>query len=261
MGDAIRQVMAGVSGDQQRRIETALDLLGDELLDRSPGPPSAKPAGRRGAQESADELAGLRGPSSVPGGIGARAERLPRSPMNEPLTAFPRATMLAIMMAGRYRPGRHRHHNGFLQHVFATSPWLGAIVVALVVLVGLVLATASGPALSVPPPRGPPVPRCALTRDAGGVRGFRGGLHCTQGGAHVGPQPVQPGSDDPRCPVGCNRGGCSQVVCAGSLGETLPDPATAPREWIDLIPPRRGRVDGVTAVIQDHPRERAGPVA
>jgi hypothetical protein len=52
IGDAIRQVMAGVSGDQQRRIETALDLLGEELLDRSPGPPSAKPAGRRGAQES-----------------------------------------------------------------------------------------------------------------------------------------------------------------------------------------------------------------
>jgi DNA-binding MarR family transcriptional regulator len=52
IGDAIRQVMAGVSGDQQCRIETALDLLGDELLDRSPGPPSAKPAGRRGAQES-----------------------------------------------------------------------------------------------------------------------------------------------------------------------------------------------------------------
>jgi F0F1-type ATP synthase assembly protein I len=60
--------------------------------------------------------------------------------MNEPLTAFPRAALLAIMMAGRYRPGRHRHHNGFLQHVFATSPWLGAIVVALIVLVGLVLA-------------------------------------------------------------------------------------------------------------------------
>jgi F0F1-type ATP synthase assembly protein I len=60
--------------------------------------------------------------------------------MNEPLTAFPRATLLAIKMAGRYRPGRHHHHNGFLQHVFATSPWLGAIVVALVVLVGLVLA-------------------------------------------------------------------------------------------------------------------------
>ena len=52
IGDAIRQVMAGVSGDQQRRIETALDLLGDELLDRSPGPPSAKPAGRRRAQKS-----------------------------------------------------------------------------------------------------------------------------------------------------------------------------------------------------------------
>jgi hypothetical protein len=60
--------------------------------------------------------------------------------MNEPLTAFPRATLLAIMMAGCYRPVRHRHHNEFLQHVFTTSPWLGAIVVALIVLVGLVLA-------------------------------------------------------------------------------------------------------------------------
>jgi F0F1-type ATP synthase assembly protein I len=60
--------------------------------------------------------------------------------MNEPLTALPRAALLAIMMAGRYRPGRHRHQNGFLHHAFATSPWLGAIVVALIVLVGLVLA-------------------------------------------------------------------------------------------------------------------------
>jgi hypothetical protein len=60
--------------------------------------------------------------------------------MNEPLTAFPRAAVLAIMMAGRYRPGGHRHHNGFLQHAFATSPWLGVIVAALIVLVGLVFA-------------------------------------------------------------------------------------------------------------------------
>jgi hypothetical protein len=45
IGDAIRQVVAGVSGEQQRRIEAALEVLGDQLLDRSPGPPSAKPAG------------------------------------------------------------------------------------------------------------------------------------------------------------------------------------------------------------------------
>jgi hypothetical protein len=59
--------------------------------------------------------------------------------MNEPVTSFPRAALTAIVLAGRYRPGRHRHH-GFLQHVFATSPWLGAIAVALIVLVSLVLA-------------------------------------------------------------------------------------------------------------------------
>ncbi len=44
------------------------------------------------------------------------------------------------MLAGRYRSGQHRGHNGFLQHVFATSPWLGAIVIALIVILGLVLA-------------------------------------------------------------------------------------------------------------------------
>lgn len=56
------------------------------------------------------------------------------------MTPFPQATLLATMLAGRYRPGQHRDHNGFLQHVFATSPWLGAIVIALVVILGLVLA-------------------------------------------------------------------------------------------------------------------------
>src|SRR5487761_1470678 len=45
-------------------------------------------------------------------------------------------------------------------------------------------------------------PGCALPwAGAGGVRGFRGGLHRTQGGGHVGPQPVPPGSDDPSGPV------------------------------------------------------------
>jgi hypothetical protein len=60
--------------------------------------------------------------------------------MNERVTSFPEAALLAIMMAGRYRPGRHHHHNGFLQHAFAASPWLGAIAVALIALVGLMLA-------------------------------------------------------------------------------------------------------------------------
>ncbi len=59
--------------------------------------------------------------------------------MNEPMSSFLQAALLAIMLARRYRPGHH-YHNGFLQHGFATSPWLGAIVVAVIVLVGLVLA-------------------------------------------------------------------------------------------------------------------------
>ena len=37
---AIRQVVAGVSSEQQHRIEAALDLLADELLDRSPSAPN-----------------------------------------------------------------------------------------------------------------------------------------------------------------------------------------------------------------------------
>lgn len=61
-------------------------------------------------------------------------------PVTEPVTSFPRAAPLAIMLAGRYRPGQHHHHTGFLQHASATSPLPGAIVVALIVLAGLVLA-------------------------------------------------------------------------------------------------------------------------
>ena len=64
-------------------------------------------------------------------------------PMNEPVASSPQAALLAIMLTGRYRPGQHHHHNGFLQHVFATSPWLGAMMVALIVVVGLVLAMGS----------------------------------------------------------------------------------------------------------------------
>jgi hypothetical protein len=60
--------------------------------------------------------------------------------MNEPVTSFSREALLAIVMARRYRPGHHQHDNGFLRHAFATSPWLGALVIALIVLVGLVLA-------------------------------------------------------------------------------------------------------------------------
>ncbi len=50
IADAIRQ-LTGVNGEQQRRIEAALEVLADELLDRSAGPPSASPAGRRRAQK------------------------------------------------------------------------------------------------------------------------------------------------------------------------------------------------------------------
>jgi hypothetical protein len=60
--------------------------------------------------------------------------------MDEPVTSLPQAALLPIMMAGRYRPGQHHHHSDFLQHAFATSPWLGTILVALIVLAGLVLA-------------------------------------------------------------------------------------------------------------------------
>ena len=60
--------------------------------------------------------------------------------MHEPVTSYPQAALLAVTMSRRYRPGQHHNHNGFLQHAFATSPWLGATVVALIVLVGLVLA-------------------------------------------------------------------------------------------------------------------------
>ena len=60
--------------------------------------------------------------------------------MNEPVLSYPQAAPLAIRMSRPYHPGQHHHHNGFLQHAFATSPWLGATVVALIVLAGLVLA-------------------------------------------------------------------------------------------------------------------------
>ena len=60
--------------------------------------------------------------------------------MPEPVTSSPQAALLAITMSRQYRPGQHHSHNGFLQHAFAISPWLGVTVVALIVLVGLVLA-------------------------------------------------------------------------------------------------------------------------
>jgi DNA-binding MarR family transcriptional regulator len=50
IADAIRQVTAGMSGERLRRIEAALDVLADELLDRSPGAP-ARAASLRGPQK------------------------------------------------------------------------------------------------------------------------------------------------------------------------------------------------------------------
>ena len=60
--------------------------------------------------------------------------------MTEPVTSLPRPAPLAIKLAGRYRPGQLDHHHGFLQHAFATSPLLGAVVVTLIVFAGLMLA-------------------------------------------------------------------------------------------------------------------------
>jgi hypothetical protein len=59
---------------------------------------------------------------------------------NEPLMSYQQAALLTIRMSRRYRADQHHHHNGFPQHAFATLPWLGAAVVALIVLAGLVLA-------------------------------------------------------------------------------------------------------------------------
>jgi lysylphosphatidylglycerol synthetase-like protein (DUF2156 family) len=59
--------------------------------------------------------------------------------VNEPVTSFPQAALLAVMISSRYHPGQHPRHDGFLQHAFAISPWLGAIVVAPIVLGALLL--------------------------------------------------------------------------------------------------------------------------
>jgi DNA-binding MarR family transcriptional regulator len=40
ISEAIRQVVTGMSSEQQRRIEAALEVLAGELLDRSPGAPA-----------------------------------------------------------------------------------------------------------------------------------------------------------------------------------------------------------------------------
>jgi hypothetical protein len=61
-------------------------------------------------------------------------------PVNDLVASLRQAGELGIRVAGRYHPGRHRRHHGFLQHAFATSPWLGAMVVVVIVLGVLALA-------------------------------------------------------------------------------------------------------------------------
>lgn len=78
ISEVIRQV-AGVSGEQQRRIETALEVLGDELLDRSPRMPSARPAGRRRAQKPEPMR-----PQCSPGHTAIRAAAAPPAPSDCP---------------------------------------------------------------------------------------------------------------------------------------------------------------------------------
>lgn len=78
IADAIGQV-AGVSGERQRRIEAALQVLADELLDRSPGPPSARPADRRRAQKP-----GPTRPQRSSGHQAIRAAVAPPAPSDDP---------------------------------------------------------------------------------------------------------------------------------------------------------------------------------
>jgi DNA-binding MarR family transcriptional regulator len=53
IADAIRHVVAGVSDEQLRGIEVALEFLGVELLDRPGGSPSAGAVGQGAVQKSA----------------------------------------------------------------------------------------------------------------------------------------------------------------------------------------------------------------
>lgn len=50
------------------------------------------------------------------------------------------SALLVITQAGRDRPGPDHVRSGFLPHLLAADPWLGVIVIAVIVLAGLVLA-------------------------------------------------------------------------------------------------------------------------
>jgi len=60
------------------------------------------------------------------------------------VTTFSQAALLAVVVRARYHPGPHHRPDGFLRSVFAVSPWLGAVVVALIVLGCLLLALIRG---------------------------------------------------------------------------------------------------------------------
>ena len=47
------------------------------------------------------------------------------------------SALLVITAAMRDRPGPHHARNGFLPHLLAADPWLGAVVIAAIVLAGL----------------------------------------------------------------------------------------------------------------------------
>lgn len=47
--------------------------------------------------------------------------------------------LLLVMTAGRDHAGRPHGREGFLSHLVASDPWLGAIVIAVIVLAGLTL--------------------------------------------------------------------------------------------------------------------------
>jgi hypothetical protein len=56
------------------------------------------------------------------------------------MSAARHPALLIITSAGRDRPGPHHARNGFLQHILATDPWLGVMVLIAIVLAGLTLA-------------------------------------------------------------------------------------------------------------------------
>ena len=104
-------------------------------------------------------------------------------------------------------------------------------------------------------------PGCALPwADAGGVEDSAPAFIARKVAVMLACSPSRLAAMISAARSGAFAAACAQVTGAGSVGEALPDPAAAAGERVDPVPPRRGRAGGVTAVIQDHPRERAGPV-